>query len=32
VIFFFNQDGLLSHVDGALTVKVPRSELAEILA
>jgi hypothetical protein len=32
VIFFFNQDGLLSHVDGPLTVKVPRTELAALLA
>jgi len=32
VIFFFNQDGLLSHVDGPLTVKVPRAELAALLA
>ena len=30
--FFFNQDGLLSHVDGPLTVKVPRTELAALLA
>ena len=32
VIFYFNQDGLLSHVDGPLTVKVPRTELAALLA
>jgi uncharacterized protein DUF3298 len=32
VIFFFNQDELLSHVDGTLTVKVPRTELAGLLA
>jgi len=32
VIFFFNQDGLLSHVDGPLRVKVPRTELATLLA
>jgi hypothetical protein len=32
VIFFFNQDGLLSHVDGPLRVKVPRTELAALLA
>jgi hypothetical protein len=32
VIFFFNQDGLLSHVDGPLTVTVPRTELAALLA
>jgi hypothetical protein len=32
VIFFFNQDGLLSHVDGPMTVKVPRTELATLLA
>ena len=32
IIFLFNQDGLLSHVDGPLTVKVPRTELATLLA
>ena len=32
VIFFFNQDELLYHVDGSLTVAVPRTELAGILA
>ena len=32
VTFFFDQDGLLSHVDGPLTVKVPRTELAALLA
>ena len=32
VTFFFNQDELLSHVDGTLTVTVPRTELGAILA
>jgi len=32
VIFFFNQDGLLPHVDGPLKVAVPRAELAPMLA
>ena len=32
VIFFFNQDGLLPHEKGPLTVEVPRTELATLLA
>ncbi|MFN8033714.1 MAG: esterase [Mycobacterium sp.] len=32
IIFFFNQDGLLPHVDGPLEVTVPRSDLASMLA
>jgi hypothetical protein len=32
VIFFFNQDGLLPHERGPLTVEVPRTELAGLLA
>jgi hypothetical protein len=32
VIFFFDQDGLLPHERGPLTVKVPRTELASVLA
>ena len=32
VIFFFNQDGLLPHENGSLTVEVPRAELASLLA
>jgi hypothetical protein len=32
VIFFFDQDGLLPHERGPLTVEVPRTELAALLA
>jgi hypothetical protein len=32
VIFFFDQDGLLPHERGSLTVEVPRTELASLLA
>jgi hypothetical protein len=32
IIFFFNQDGLLPHERGSLTVEVPRTELASLLA
>ena len=32
VIFFFNQDGLLTHVDGPLQVDVPRNQLVSLLA
>jgi Protein of unknown function (DUF3298) len=32
IIFFFNQDGLLPHERGPLTVEVPRTELASLLA
>lgn len=32
VIFFFNQDGLLSHENGPLQVSVPRTEIAALLA
>lgn len=32
ITFFFNQDGLLPHVDGPFQVSVPRTELASILA
>jgi hypothetical protein len=32
VIFFFDQDGLLPHERGPLTVDVPRTELAALLA
>jgi hypothetical protein len=32
VIFFFDQDGLLPHERGPLTVEVPRTELASLLA
>lgn len=31
IIFFFNQDGLLPHEQGPLTVTVPRTEIASIL-
>ncbi len=32
VLFFFNQDGLLPHEKGPLTVEVPRTEIASFLA
>lgn len=32
VIFFFDQDGLLPHENGPLTVEVPRTDLASLLA
>jgi hypothetical protein len=32
VIFFFNEDGLLPHIAGDLTVTVPRSEIKSLLA
>ncbi len=32
VTFFFNQDGLLPHVDGPLRITVPRADLASVLA
>ena len=32
VLFFLNQDGLLPHEKGPLTVEVPRTEIASFLA
>jgi uncharacterized protein DUF3298 len=32
VIFFFDQDGLLPHTSGPLTVTVPRTDIAPLLA